>query len=236
MLILLFIFTLLLAIVYALGLGISRGQVANDAALAEKMTNAKKELGERVSVDKTIPDSVAQQNGVSYTRVDNQTAEICATFSLPRSGENDTFISPMDLIRGYLGAQATKHSVYRDNVTFTKHNAGRNCYAINYAPINVGYEGNGSGNVCDLKRPLNYRRYTGQKIKGFIIGGPLTTNPGGTDVQFVMARDVDAFDSSCKKIPVSALKVGDSVELYPEPGPNDGKNQIQFVKAIKKEY
>lgn len=225
----------LLVVLTAFGQISSRDKIAKDAGKTEILDKAKKEIGERVSVDKTIPDSVTTENEISYVRKDNQTAELCATFVLPRNGTTDTGANPIDVFKSYFSVKNTVHQIYRDNVDFAKHSAGRNCYVISYAPINVAYEDQYKGDdknwsVCDSYRQYE-SRYTGQTIKGFTVGGPITTNPGGNGANIVLADDVDAYDESCTKIPVSDLDVGDKVELYIE---TFDHTQTQFVKAIKK--
>ena len=84
--------------------------------------------------------------------------------------------------------------------------------------------------VCDSFRQYE-GRYTGQTIKGFHIGGSITTDPGNGDSNLVLADDVDVYDKSCTKIPVSDLGVGNKVELYIE---SFDHTKAQFVKAIKK--
>jgi len=219
----------------------SKAKIANDAVKSESLTKAKKELGARVSADRTIPDSVATDDGVSYARKDNQKAELCATFQLPRGGASDTGADIADVLMSYFSLTDTVHQIYRDNVDFAQHSAGRNCYVIDYAPINVAYEekyhnDQRDGSVCDIYREYDGGRFTGQTIKGFFIGGSFTTNPGTAGGHAVLALDADAFDSTCKKIPLSALKVGDRVEMYIELGPKSGDDQTYFVKAIKKEF
>lgn len=213
----------------------SKDKIAKDAEKTESLNKAKQELGERVSVDKTIPESVTTENEISYARKDNQTAELCATFELPRSGSSDSGANPIDVFKSYFSVRDTVHQVYRDDVDFAQHSAGRNCYVISYAPINVAYEDRYKGDdknwaVCDSYRQYE-SRYTGQTVKGFTIGGPITTNPGGNGASIVLAGDVDAYDENCTKIPVSDLEVGDKVELYIE---TFDHTQTQFVKAIKK--
>lgn len=213
----------------------SKDKQSKDAVTTENLDKDRQELSKYVTESKTIPTYLDTEQDVSYTRKDNQTAELCASFELPRSGSEDKGTTPIDVFKAYFLSGDEVHMVYRDNVDFAKHSAGRNCYEISYTPINAAYEDRFKGDkknwqVCDSLRQY-VSRYTGQTIKGFTIGGPITTNPGGSGANIVLADDVDAYDETCTKIPVSNLDVGDKVELYIE---TFDHTQTQFVKAIKK--
>ena len=237
----------MVVIFLTLGIGIfafgriSAGSKVNaDSTTVENLEKARLQLAAAVTESKTIPDSVTTTEGVSYERKDNQTAELCASFGVPRGGKNDNFVSPVDAFNMLFSAKTTTSKVYRDDVDFAKHSKGRNCFEISYAPINDAYQEqyrNTKKNwtVCDSLRQY-VAKFTGQTIKGFTIGGPLTTSPGMGGGNGVLGQDVDAYDATCKKIPVSSLKVGDKVEIYFEDGPKNGGEQVYFVKALKKEY
>lgn len=225
---------------FAFGRISASGKADTDAKVAESLEKARKQLATAVTESKTIPDSVTTVEGVSYSRKDNQTAELCASFAVPRSGKYDNFVSPVDSFKMLFSAKKTTIKAYRDDVDFAKHSKGRNCFEVSYAPINDAYQEQyrntkKSWTVCDSLRQYT-ARFTGQTIKGFTIGGPITTNPGMGGGNGILGQDVDAYDTTCKKIPVSALKVGDRVEIYFEDGPKNGGNQVYFVKALKKEY
>jgi type II secretory pathway pseudopilin PulG len=224
---------------FAYGRISARGKVAQDAETVENLEAARKLLSAAVTESKTIPDSLQTASGVSYQRKDNQTAQLCANFGAPRAASSDNFVSPTDVYRMFFNAKSSTYNVYRDNVDFAAHTNGRNCYVINYAPINDAYQEKyrgqkGAWSVCDAYRTY-HARFTGQTIKGFVIGGPLTTSPGTAGGRAVLAQDIDAYDATCKKIPVSNLKVGDKVQMYIEDGPTSGGEKVYFVKAIKKE-
>lgn len=219
----------------------ARQKASNDTIRAQSLTKARMELAEYATKQKTIPDSVQIENGITYLRKDNQKAELCATFEVPRNGANDRKTNAFEALQSVLSAQDSKiYDIYRDNADFDKHVAGRNCYVINYAPINEAYDEKYKGkkynwNICDAYRGYA-SRFTGQTIKGFFIGGSFTTSPGTAGGRAVLAQDADAYDSSCRKIPISELKVGDKVEMYIEDGPKNGNEMTYFVKAIKKEF
>lgn len=213
----------------------SKDKLTKDSVTSEHLDKAKSQLAHYVTENKTIPASINVQNDVTFSQKDNQTAELCASFTLPRGGVNDGGVNPVEVLQGYFFSKDKTHNVYRDNVDFYQHSAGRNCYEISYAPINTAYEDkykNDDKNwkVCDSFRQYE-GRYTGQTIKGFHIGGSITTDPGNGDSNLVLADDVDAYDKSCTKIPVSDLGVGNKVELYIE---SFDHTKAQFVKAIKK--
>jgi hypothetical protein len=218
----------------------SKGKQTRDDLVVETLEKAKKEIGDKLGSDHALPDFKSYDYEVFYIARTNQKAEICATFSLPRNNKTDKLLSPVDLYRAYTKpSAASEHFVYRDDVDFAKHNVGRNCFVIDYAPINVAYEKQFEGKsytwkVCDQLRGYS-SRFTGQTIKGFFIGGSFTTNPGTAGGRAVLAQDADAYNDICQKIPISALKVGDVVEMYVEEGPKNGNEQTYFVKAIKKE-
>ena len=211
---------------------------ANDAITSENLAKTRSRLVTSVTEGKAIPKDMVTEEAISYRRIDNQTAELCASFALPRSNKADSFFSPADFFKKYFGGSSQTHKIYRDNVDFYKHSSGRNCYEINYAPINVAYEDKYKGDdknwqYCDAYRQYE-GRFTGQTIKGFVIGGPFTTNPGTAGGRAVLGGDVDAYDENCVKIPISHLKVGDKVEFGFEEGPTRGGETVYFVKAIKK--
>lgn len=212
--------------------------ISNDAVTSENLEKTRSKLVTFVSEGKAIPQDMTTEEAVSYRRVDNQTAELCASFGAPRSGKDDSFFSPADFVNKYFGGASHQYDIYRDDVDFYRHGSGRNCYSINYTPINVAYEDAYKGDdknwqYCDAYRQYE-GRFTGQTIKGFIIGGSFTTNPGTAGGRAVLAADVDAYDENCVKIPISELKVGDKVEFAIENGPTNGGETVYFVKAIKK--
>lgn len=211
---------------------------AKDAALTEDLRKARQSLADFVTTNKTIPTSIPGVAEVSYSRVDNQTAELCATFLTAQAGA-DISVSFWDKLTGKDPKIENKHKAYRDQVNFDKHAQGRNCYQISYAPINDAYDAKYESQkknhkVCDQVRQY-HSKFTGQTIKGFFIGGSFTANPGAGGDRLVLAQDADAYDSACKKIPVSELKVGDKVEIFVEDGPVNGGERTFFVKAIKKD-
>ena len=66
---------------------ISAGSKVNaDSTTVENLEKARLQLAAAVTESKTIPDSVTTTEGVSYERKDNQTAELCASFGVPRGG------------------------------------------------------------------------------------------------------------------------------------------------------
>lgn len=212
----------------------SKEKQAEDATRTEFLTRAKQELNNEVKENKTIPTQLEYTNGINYSRKDNQTAELCASFKLPRNGSSDNNVSPIDVFKSYFMSGNSTQNIYRDNVDFAKHSAGRTCYLINYAPINSAYEERFKGDkkdwhVCDSLRQYD-SRYIEQTIKGFKIGGPITVD-ASDGRSIVLAEDIDAFDEACVKIPINKLNVGDKVELYIETYEH---TDTQFVKAIKK--
>jgi type II secretory pathway pseudopilin PulG len=212
---------------------------ANDTEISESLKKTKQALSEFVTTNKTIPTTVDELSGVSYGRIDNQQAELCATFLTTQLGASVT-PSFWDKLTGKASIVESTHEVYRDNVDFSRHAKGRNCYRINYAPINEAYDKKYEAQkkthkVCDSYRQY-HSKFTGQTIKGFFIGGSFTANPGAGGDRLVLAQDADAYDAACKKIPVSELKVGDKAELFVEDGPVNGSERTYFVKAIKKEF
>ena len=216
----------------------SQSSVANDSTTSENLAKTRSNLVTFVTEGKAIPKDMVTEEAISYRRIDNQTAELCASFAAPRSSKTDSFFSPADFFKKYFGSASHAHKIYRDNVDFYKHGSGRNCYEIDYAPINVAYEDKYKGDdknwqYCDAYRQYE-GRFTGQTIKGFVIGGPFTTNPGTAGGRAVLGADVDAYDENCVKIPISDLKVGDKVEFGIEDGPTRGGETVYFVKAIKK--
>lgn len=216
----------------------SQDDISADAETSENLEKVRQKLSVFVTANKAIPVELEEEYGVTYSRKDNQTAELCASFRTVRDGEDDNTISPVDIYKGYFGVATNSVDVYRDDVDFYGHTKGRNCYVINYAPINVAYEEqykNDSKNhqFCDAYRQYD-GKFTSQTIQGFVIGGPFTSNPGTAGGRAVLGRDVDAYDEACVKIPISDLGVGDKVEFGFEKGPvNDGEITY-FVKAIKK--
>ena len=223
---------------YGFGRVSVQNDISTDAETSENMEAVRQRLSEFVTASKTIPISLKEEYGVTYARKDNQTAEMCATFGVSRGSKNDNFISPADIYNKYFGSGSETIYAYRDNVDFYSHKAGRTCYQISYDPINVAYEEQFRGDdknwqYCDALRQY-YGRFTGQTIQGFVIGGSFTTNPGTAGGRAILARDVDAYDESCVKIPVSDLKVGDKVEFGMEEGPINNGEKIYYVKAIKK--
>ena len=218
----------------------STEELTKDKVIAENLEKARQELSDFVTENNTIPTAIDNISEVSYNRLDNQSAELCATFLSAKAGTNTSF-SFWDIITGKASRIDNTHKVYRDDVDFGKHAKGRNCYQINYAPINEAYretyrDQKKNHMVCDSFRQYD-GKFTGQTIEGFFIGGTFTATPASSDDQrLVLAQDADAFDSSCKKIPISELKVGDKVELFIEDGPVNGPERTYFVKAIKKEF
>lgn len=213
-------------------------QKAKDAIVIENLKIAQQSLAEFVTANKTIPSKLDVAEDVNYRRIDNQQAELCGTLLTANPG-GDTTLSFWDKLSGKASNIEGTHIGYRDDVDFSRHAKGRNCYQINYAPINEAYDKKYESEkknhkVCDSLRQY-HGKFTGQTIKGFFIGGSFTTNPGTAGGRAVLAQDVDAYDSSCKKIPVSDLKVGDKVEMYIEDGPINGSERTYFVKAIKKD-
>lgn len=225
---------------YSFGRISTQKAVSDDAVTSENLEKTRSKLVKAVTEGKAIPKDMVTEHAISYRRVDNQKAELCASFAAPRSGKNDSFLSPVDLYKKYFGSTSTTHEVYRDNLDFFKHGTGRNCYTINYAPINVAYEDKYKGDdknwaYCDAYRQYD-GKFTGQTIKGFVIGGPFTTNPGTAGGRAVLGADVDAYDENCVKIPISDLKVGDKVEFAVEKGPTNGGETVYFVKVIQKTF
>lgn len=215
-------------------------EVAKDAVLSENLAKAKQTLGEKVTADKTIPQALGELAEVSYSRKDNQKAELCATFVTVNTGTDQSAPSFIHKLLGKKASVPNSHEIYRDNVDFTRHAKGRNCYTIDYAPINVAYDKKYASDkknhkVCDSLRQY-HSKYTGQTIRGFVIGGPFTASASDNNTHLVFAQDADAYEATCTKIPLSALKVGDKVELYVEDGPVNGSERTYFVKAVKKEF
>lgn len=223
---------------YVFGRTSSQKAMTEDAMVSEQLTKAHDELSRYVTEHKAIPTQLTTEGTLTYRWADNQTAELCATFAVPRSGRADSWMSPGDIYTKYFGSTSHTIKVYRDAVDFYDHKLGRNCYLIGYAPINVAYEDRYKGDdknwqYCDAHRQY-HGRFTGQTIRGFVIGGSFTTSPGTSGGRAVLASDVDAYDEACVKIPVSALKVGDRVEFGFEQGPTSNGETVYFVKAIKK--
>lgn len=212
----------------------SQSQVAQDAITSENLEKTRTDLSSFVTKSKTIPKDMETEDAISYKRIDNQTAELCGSFAVPRSNQNDSSFSPADFFKKYFGAASKTHYIYRDDVDFYNHSTGRNCYKINYTPINTAYEDRFKGDdknwqVCDSYRQYE-GKYEGQTIQGFTIGGPITV--GASDGKnIVLAQDIDAYDENCVKIPVSDLQAGDKVQLFIE---TFNHTNTEFVKAIKK--
>jgi hypothetical protein len=237
--IVLFMFTIGL-VVYTASTGADAKQ---DKKTADKMQEIASKIDSEITQSGEVPASLTVlkvkdvPSTITYTKVDASSYKVCVTYATAGNGFDAGWTSLVGgalASRGYSGTDSTQQHDYLDTTTLVyAHKKGQTCQTVKpYGLGSSGYNYNSnSDNLTSTSNDYGAAQSNPAKCTGLgsfsqIETGKITAvDAAGSTVQLTVTKTnkassveydtiTKAYDTDCKEIAITSLKVGDTVKYY----------------------